>query len=80
MKIRKYWESIYKETERENNLCFQENYIEKDLEKFRMSDAKTVVTPLTPHFKLSVVQFPKDQYEIEEIAKVPYASAICCIM
>ena len=50
------------------------------LEKFIMLDAKPVSTPLANHFKLSGSQSPKNEEEIENMSKVPYASAVGCLM
>ena len=58
----------------------QKNYIRKVLEKFNMQDANPVSTPLANHFKLSGSQCPKNEKEIEDMSKVPYASAIGCLM
>ncbi|KAL0433079.1 UNVERIFIED_CONTAM: Retrovirus-related Pol polyprotein from transposon TNT 1-94 [Sesamum latifolium] len=54
----------------------QRGYVEKVLDRFRMNKAKPVSTPLANHFKLSSEQCPKTDREIEDMAKVPYASAI----
>ena len=56
------------------------NYIRKFLEKFNMQDANPVSTPLANHFKLSGSQCPKNEKEIEDMSKVPYASAVRCLM
>ena len=45
-----------------------------------MLDAKFVSTPLANHFKLSGSQCPKNEEEIENMSKVPYASAVGCLM
>uniref|UniRef100_A0A2N9GMY7 Integrase catalytic domain-containing protein n=1 Tax=Fagus sylvatica TaxID=28930 RepID=A0A2N9GMY7_FAGSY len=58
----------------------QKNYIRKVLEKFSMLDAKPVSTPLANHFRLSGSQCPKNEEEIENMSKVPYASAVGCLM
>jgi hypothetical protein len=58
----------------------QKNYIRKLLEKFSMLDAKPVSTPLANHFRLSGSQCPKNEEEIENMSKVPYASAVGCLM
>ena len=58
----------------------QQSYVEKVLDKFGMSSAKRVSTPLANHFKLSLDQCPKLDREIEDMAKVPYASAVGCLM
>lgn len=58
----------------------QENYIEKVLERFNMDKAKSVSCPLAAHFKLSKSQSPSSEEEREEMEKVPYASAVGCLM
>uniref|UniRef100_A0A2N9IUP8 CCHC-type domain-containing protein n=1 Tax=Fagus sylvatica TaxID=28930 RepID=A0A2N9IUP8_FAGSY len=58
----------------------QKNYIRKVLEKFSMLNAKPVSTPLANHFRLSGSQCPKNEEEIENMSKVPYASAVGCLM
>jgi hypothetical protein len=58
----------------------QKNYIRKVLENFRMLDAKPVSTPLANHFRLSGSQCPKNEEEIENMSKVPYVSAVGCLM
>ncbi|GMJ03362.1 cysteine-rich RLK (RECEPTOR-like protein kinase) 8 [Hibiscus trionum] len=50
----------------------QQGYVEKVFDRFGMSKAKPVSTPLANHFKLSIEQCPKTDKEIEEMAKVPY--------
>ena len=58
----------------------QERYIEKVLERFNMSKAKAVCSPLASHFKLSSVQCPKSEADKEDMKKVPYASAVGSLM
>ncbi|KAL0440958.1 UNVERIFIED_CONTAM: Retrovirus-related Pol polyprotein from transposon TNT 1-94 [Sesamum radiatum] len=58
----------------------QRGYVEKVLDRFGMSKAKPVSTPLANHFKLSSEQYPKTDREIEDMAKVPYASVVGCLM
>ncbi|KAL0368440.1 UNVERIFIED_CONTAM: Retrovirus-related Pol polyprotein from transposon TNT 1-94 [Sesamum calycinum] len=50
------------------------------LNRFGISKAKPMSTPLANHFKLSLEQCPKTAREIENMAKVPYASAFGCLM
>jgi hypothetical protein len=57
-------------------VVISENYIRKVLDKFSMLDAKPVSTPLANHFKLSGSQCPKNDEEIENMSKVPYASVV----
>jgi hypothetical protein len=58
----------------------QKNYIRKVLEKFSMLDAKPMSTPLANHFKLFGIQCSKSKEEIENMSKVPYTSAVGCLM
>ncbi|KAL6316845.1 hypothetical protein AAG906_022515 [Vitis piasezkii] len=50
------------------------------LEWFNMDNAKPVSTPLANHFRLSTNQCPKIDDEVKDMSKVPYASAVGCLM
>ena len=58
----------------------QEKYIEKVLNRFNMSKAKEVSTPLAGHFKLNIKQCPTSEKDKEDMKKVPYASAVGSLM
>ncbi|KAJ0804413.1 putative RNA-directed DNA polymerase [Helianthus annuus] len=58
----------------------QEQYIEKVLSRFNMAKAKAVSSPLTPNFKLTDKDCPSSKEEIEDMDKVPYASAVGSLM
>ncbi|CAL1383494.1 unnamed protein product [Linum trigynum] len=58
----------------------QERYIERALERFNMSKAKAVSTPLGGHFKLSVKHCPTSDEEKEAMKNVPYASIVGSLM
>lgn len=58
----------------------QEGYILKVLERFGMSKAKSVTTPLGAHFKLTRQMSPSSEKEADEMANVPYASAVGSLM
>jgi hypothetical protein len=58
----------------------QAGYVKKVLERFSMENAKPVSTPLANHFRLSTSQCPKTVEETEDMSKVPYASAVGCLM
>ena len=45
-----------------------------------MENAKPVSTPLANHFSLFTLQCPKTVEETEDMSKVPYASAVRCLM
>ena len=59
---------------------FQEKYVERILERFNMKHAKLVGTPLGGHFKLSKKSCPSSMKEKENMASVPYSSAIRSLM
>ncbi|KAE8727716.1 putative ribonuclease H protein [Hibiscus syriacus] len=54
----------------------QWGYVEKMLERFMMSSAKPVSTPLANHFKLSSEQCPKTDKEAEDMEKVSYSNVV----
>ncbi|KAH9670747.1 hypothetical protein KPL70_017094 [Citrus sinensis] len=58
----------------------QEKYIRKVLDKFDMTTAKLVQTPLPAHFRLSEQQCPTADTDKSEMIKIPYASAVGCLM
>ncbi|CAL9016331.1 unnamed protein product [Prunus brigantina] len=58
----------------------QESYIEKVLKRFNMDKAKPVSTPFPSHFKLSSKQSPTCEKEKENMAMVPYSSAVGSLM
>ncbi|KAH9723672.1 hypothetical protein KPL70_007193 [Citrus sinensis] len=58
----------------------QEEYIRKVLDKFDMTTAKPVQTPLPAHFRLSEQQCPTADTDKSEMIKIPYASAVGCLM
>lgn len=68
--------------ERMKNRLFlsQKGYIERVITRFGMQDAKLVVTPLAPHFKLSSRQSPSTAEDKTYMERVPYASAIGSLM
>ena len=45
-----------------------------------MTDAKSVLTPITQHFKLSSQQCPNSEEEIAYMSKVPYSNAVGSVM
>lgn len=52
----------------------QRSYIEKVLERFSMIKAKSVLTPLAQHFKLSADQAPKEEEEVAYMENIPYSN------
>lgn len=59
---------------------FQKRYLTKVLERFDMSEAKPVNTPIAHHFKLSVSQCPEIDEDKRYMLTVPYASAVGSLM
>ena len=58
----------------------QKQYIEKVLERFNMSKAKVVSSPLASHFKLSSRHSPFIDKEKEYMRRFPYASVVGSLM
>ncbi|CAH9138542.1 unnamed protein product, partial [Cuscuta epithymum] len=58
----------------------QEQYIEKVLRRFNMDKAKEVSSPLTTNFRLTDKDCPSSEKRIEEMDRVPYASAVGSLM
>ena len=58
----------------------QQGYVKKVLDKFNMSNAKPVSTPLAKDFNHSVDQCPKTDVEVDYMSKVPYANVVGCLM
>jgi hypothetical protein len=54
--------------------------VKKVLERFSMENAKPISTPLANHFRLSTTQCPKIVEDSEDMSKVPYASAVGCLI
>ena len=58
----------------------QKSYIEKILKRFSQHDCKPGDTPVAKGEKFSLSQRPKNNFEIQEMQKIPYASAIGSLM
>ena len=58
----------------------QRSYIEKVLERYGMQQCKLGDTPVAKGDKFSLNQCPKGNLEIEEMQKIPYASAVRSLM
>ena len=58
----------------------QENYVLKVLERFNMTEARPVTTPLAGHFRLSSEQCSQSPGEEEEMSRVPYTSVVGSLM
>ncbi|KAH9780178.1 hypothetical protein KPL71_007988 [Citrus sinensis] len=55
-------------------------YAKRILSRFEMSGAKPVSVHLSAHFKLSKLQEPKEDHDLEHMKSVPYSSAVGSIM
>ena len=58
----------------------QKIYIEKILKRFSMHDCKPSDTPVATGDIFSLIQCPKNNFEIQEMQQIPYASAIGSLM
>ena len=58
----------------------QENYLQKALSRFGMQEAKSILTLIAQHFKLSHLQCPSTVEDVKYISKVPYSNVIGCLM
>ncbi|XP_074371016.1 secreted RxLR effector protein 161-like [Apium graveolens] len=52
----------------------QKSYIEKILERYSMKDCAPMDTPVSKGDKFSLKQCPKNELEIREMQRIPYAS------
>ena len=68
--------------DREKRLLYlsQSEYLEKILKRFNMMGGKTLSTPLPSYVKLCLDDCPKSDAERDEMAKVPYSSAVGSLM
>ena len=58
----------------------QSGYVKKVLERFSMENAKPISTPLANHFRLCTTRCPKTDDNVQGMSKIPYASAVRCLM
>ncbi|CAD6271890.1 unnamed protein product [Miscanthus lutarioriparius] len=68
--------------DRNSSLLFlsQQSYIKKVLHRFNMHDAKSVSTPIAPHFKLSTLQCASTDEDFEYMSRVSYSSTVGSLM
>ncbi|KAG9458112.1 hypothetical protein H6P81_002620 [Aristolochia fimbriata] len=59
---------------------FQETYINKILERFRMQDCTPTVAPIVKGDMFSMNQCPKNNLEKEQLKNIPYASVVGSLM
>ena len=64
----------------DENKKYQEEYIHKVLQHFNMKGGKSLSTPMDASLKLGKNDWPKSDVEKENMAKVPYSSAIGSLM
>jgi hypothetical protein len=58
----------------------QKSYIEKVLKKFNMYKCNPTLAPIVKDTKFRNFQCPRNQYEIDKMKVVPYASAVRNLM
>lgn len=58
----------------------QRNYLEKVLSRYGMNQAKSVVTPISSMFKLSLTKGPKNKKEEVKMKDIPYANVVGSLM
>jgi hypothetical protein len=58
----------------------QTKYIETILKRFNTQDCKSVKVPILVGVRLTVEECPKTHEEIEDMARVPYASVVGSLM
>ncbi|XP_020591553.1 putative disease resistance protein RGA3 [Phalaenopsis equestris] len=58
----------------------QRSYIDKVLKRFGMQNCRPIDTPVAKGDKFSLNQCPKGNLEIQEMQKIPYASAVGSLM
>jgi len=58
----------------------QKAYIEKVLERYDMQDCKPGNTSVAKGNKFNLSQYPKNNLEVKEMHKIPYASAVGSLM
>ena len=58
----------------------REAYVERALERFNMSKAKSVCSPFASHFNLNFEHGPTSEKEKQEMRGVPYASTVGSLM
>ena len=59
---------------------YQESYINKILERFRMKDCSPSVAPIVKGDRSNLNQCPKNDFEREQMKNIPYASAVGSLM
>ena len=58
----------------------QQRYIKKILKRFEMQDAKSISTPLTTHFKLSISDPLRNEEDERYMSKVRYSRTVGSLM
>ncbi|RVW27457.1 Retrovirus-related Pol polyprotein from transposon TNT 1-94 [Vitis vinifera] len=59
---------------------YQETYINKVLERFRMKNCSPSVSPIVKGDRFNLNQCPNNDLEREQMKNIPYASAVGCLM
>ena len=55
-------------------------YIDRVLERFNMQSCSSGIAPILKGDKLSKMQCPKNNMEMEQMKEIPYASAVGSLM
>ncbi|GJR88650.1 retrovirus-related pol polyprotein from transposon TNT 1-94 [Tanacetum coccineum] len=58
----------------------QSGYVHKILNNYRMDNGNSVSMPLGAHFKVSLKDYPSNDWDVERMSKVPYANVIGSLM
>nr|GEU71248.1 retrotransposon protein, putative, Ty1-copia subclass [Tanacetum cinerariifolium] len=58
----------------------QSGYVSKILNNFRIDNGKSIKMPLGGHFKLSLMDYPVRDYDVERTSKAPYENAVRSLM
>ena len=58
----------------------QETYLNRVLERFRMKDCSPRAAPIVKWDRFNLNQFSKNDFEMEQMKNIPYASVVGSIM
>ena len=67
---------IRRDREAKTILINQRTYIESMVEKFRLTNAKSVSTPMDPNSQFSLKQCPSTIDQVAKMRGVPYSEAV----
>ena len=58
----------------------QEGYIKMELDRFGITNAKPIITPIDQHFKLIIIRPEEKEEKTEKMNFVPYSNEVGSIM